>query len=256
MHWWIENTWICWGILPVLAAGVGYLLPVLCIEAYLPYGTSYMINHTKKQTRTEMIAKTQKRHPWSKQFYEGVMTVLGPVAFISGLLSALLAQSVLKLPTTNYPEPRDFILNLVLMEILGDFLLYCGHRVQHEFDFLWKFHSYHHAIDTPTPASTVYIHPIDSTLQGGLPILISNLVIQPHPLTFIAFAFSRVFQNTVNHSGMEHPVLNILCFRYLPGRASIRHHDLHHRFSSYPRNAKNYAEMFWVWDWLFGTMRT
>lgn len=40
-----------------------------------------------------------------------------------------------------------------------------GHRVQHEFEFLWEFHKKHHSIDTPTAASAVFIHPIDSTLQ-------------------------------------------------------------------------------------------
>lgn len=43
-----------------------------------------------------------------------------------------------------------------------------GHRVQHEFAFLWKFHAKHHAIDTPSPFSTLFIHPVDATLQVGL----------------------------------------------------------------------------------------
>ena len=32
------------------------------------------------------------------------------------------------------------------------------------------------------------------------------------------------------------------------------HHDYHHRFSNYGRNAKNYGEGFWFWDWAFGTL--
>lgn len=37
--------------------------------------------------------------------------------------------------------------------------------MQHESAFLWKFHSKHHAIDTPTPFSTLFIHPVDALLQ-------------------------------------------------------------------------------------------
>jgi hypothetical protein len=40
-----------------------------------------------------------------------------------------------------------------------------GHRVQHESKFLWRLHSKHHAIDTPSPFSTLFIDPTDAALQ-------------------------------------------------------------------------------------------
>jgi sterol desaturase/sphingolipid hydroxylase (fatty acid hydroxylase superfamily) len=46
--------------------------------------------------------------------------------------------------------------------------LHCGasgHRVQHESKFLWRLHSKHHAIDTPSPFSTLFIDPTDAALQ-------------------------------------------------------------------------------------------
>jgi sterol desaturase/sphingolipid hydroxylase (fatty acid hydroxylase superfamily) len=48
--------------------------------------------------------------------------------------------------------------------------------------------------------------------------------------------------------------INILSLKCLPGRASVAHHDAHHRFSNYSRNAKNYGESFVFWDWAFGTL--
>jgi len=256
MRWWLDQDCICWGLFPVIAAGFGYIIPVVLIESYLPYGVHFMINHTKKKTRTEMIADTQNRIPWMKQFKEGVNNVLGPAAIVSGILSSFLARYLQTKPTEDFPDLKNFVWNLILLEIIGDFGLYWGHRVQHEFDFLWEHHAYHHSIDTPTPASTVYIDPLDSFLQGSLPMMIAAVCVQPHPITFTLYVFSRVFQNTVNHSGMDHPFLNLICLRYtILGRAKVKHHDLHHRFSNYARNAKNYGEMFWVWDWMFGTLR-
>lgn len=41
----------------------------------------------------------------------------------------------------------------------------------------------------------------------------------------------------------------------LPFRASVAHHDAHHKYSSHPHNAKNYAESFWIWDAMFNTLR-
>jgi sterol desaturase/sphingolipid hydroxylase (fatty acid hydroxylase superfamily) len=39
----------------------------------------------------------------------------------------------------------------------------------------------------------------------------------------------------------------------LPFRASISHHDAHHKYSNHAGLARNYGETFWVWDALFGT---
>ena len=35
---------------------------------------------------------------------------------------------------------------------------------------------------------------------------------------------------------------------------SARSHDLHHYYSNYGTNSKNYGENFWLWDWAFGTL--
>jgi hypothetical protein len=40
--------------------------------------------------------------------------------------------------------------------------------MQHESKFLWKLHSKHHAIDTPSPFSTLFINPTDAALQVRL----------------------------------------------------------------------------------------
>ena len=59
--------------------------------------------------------------------------------------------------------------------------------------------------------------------------------------------------------GLDDRIVDILTLKCLPGRASIRHHDLHHRFGGTQKdgaNAKNYGENFWLWDWAFGTLST
>ena len=128
-------------------------------------------------------------------------------------------------------------------------------QVQHESEYLWKnYHSFHHSIGTPSPVSTLYIDEVDATLQGSLPIMFACLIIRPHPVTYSIFAGLRVAENVINHTGLDSSLMNILTLKCLPLRASIAHHDAHHRFSNYSRNAKNYAESFWVFDWMFGTL--
>jgi sterol desaturase/sphingolipid hydroxylase (fatty acid hydroxylase superfamily) len=43
------------------------------------------------------------------------------------------------------------------------------------------------------------------------------------------------------------------CLQVLPFRASIGHHDAHHKYSNHALRAKNYGETFWIWDALIGT---
>jgi sterol desaturase/sphingolipid hydroxylase (fatty acid hydroxylase superfamily) len=37
-------------------------------------------------------------------------------------------------------------------------------------------------------------------------------------------------------------------------QAPISHHDSHHKFMQFSKNAKNYGENWLLWDQLFGTM--
>jgi sterol desaturase/sphingolipid hydroxylase (fatty acid hydroxylase superfamily) len=46
----------------------------------------------------------------------------------------------------------------------------------------------------------------------------------------------------------------ICALQVLPLRASISHHDSHHKYSNHHLNAKNYGETFWIWDAMFGTL--
>ena len=95
---------------------------------------------------------------------------------------------------------------------------------------------------------------LDATLQGGLPMALAAAVARPCPAALYAFFFARVAENTLNHSGLDSPLLDALCLKALPFRVSAAFHDSHHRFSNHAKNARNYAESFWVFDWAFGTL--
>ena len=113
----------------------------------------------------------------------------------------------------------------------------------------------HHRLKTPTAVSTIYIDPVDMLLQASLPMLLATVATQAHPLVFLAYSFARVAKNTFNHAGLDSPWVRLVTLKFLPLRASVRHHDEHHRYSGYSGNAKNYGEGLWIWDALLGTSR-
>mmetsp|Transcript_31479 Transcript_31479/g.58619 ORF Transcript_31479/g.58619 Transcript_31479/m.58619 type:complete len:292 (-) Transcript_31479:700-1575(-) len=264
---WLNNHWLCWGLGPLLAAAYGFLVPTVLLEYSLHkeklYSKVYVQKNlieyrTSKNGRIADIAACQNKRSFSQQLTDSASLLLGFGAIVNGTTSALLCDYFI--PTVKYENPLPCLYgalaHLALMFIVGDFFLYWGHRIQHESEFLWKhFHSYHHQIDTPTAVSTLSIDTVDATLQGGLPLIFAAILIHPHPITFYAYVFLRLCDNVVNHSGLKNQFYtDLLALKFLPFRASAGHHDYHHKFSNYSKNAKNYAEYFLVWDQVFGTM--
>lgn len=264
---WLSNYWLCWGLGPVLAAAYGYCIPAFMLENSLQkeklYSNVYVQKNlieyrTSKNGRIAAIAACHEKRSFSVQLAESVNVLIGFTAMLNGVTSALLCNYFIPKPENLafFPCLYEALAHLLLMLIVGDFFLYWGHRIQHESLFLWThFHSYHHQIDTPTPISTLSIDTVDATLQGGLPIVIAALLVHPHPLTFYVYVFFRLCDNVINHSGLKNQFYaELLALKFLPFRASAGHHDYHHKFSNYSKNAKNYAEYFLVWDQIFGTM--
>jgi len=256
----MRNPWLCWGFAPFVSANVGYFGTVFFLEYLIRQGfmRSSMIEYGKSGDRPKAIEKTHERFmDFKAQLKNAAWNMLGPMAWINTLILPIIVSWVLKREVTKrYPTKLEFLAHFALLELVGDFFLYVGHRVQHEIPFLWeKCHSFHHSIDTPTPVSTVCIDPTDASLQGGLPILGACLVVNPHPITLSLYVMARLAENVVNHSGVENLFLNVLFLKVLPLRAPVSHHDSHHKFSNYGPHAKNYGENFIIWDYIFGTLK-
>lgn len=255
---WLQNPGLTWAVGPVVCYVLGYSLTAVAMEIAirLPWAKDKFITHIKGSDRTVSIQRTQEKVPFSKQLKCVLLQLFGPTAIVNGLVGYY-AFTKLKhgIEYPLLPPLASAISQVIALQVIGDFFLYWGHRIQHDIPYLWKnFHSLHHTLDTPTPIGTIYIDSVDATLQGALPILLSTAIVQPHPLCAYIYTFLRLAENVLNHSGLESTLLNVLFLKVLPGRASVSHHDYHHKFSNYSGNAKNYAEFFWVWDYIFGTL--
>jgi sterol desaturase/sphingolipid hydroxylase (fatty acid hydroxylase superfamily) len=256
---WLENKWLCWGVGPILAANVGFFVTCVLLELLAPsLGQSQFITYSKDKSRDKFLAATQSRVSFMTQLKFCFWTMLGPTALFNGVVSAFIGDYLFpfKAGGTVVPPVTIMLLQVFLLLLIGDFGLYWGHRIQHSVPFLWKHcHSLHHTLDTPSPVSTLYIDGFDAFLQAALPILVSSLVVRPHPVSYYVYIALRLCDNAVNHCGLEpHPIIDLFTLKFLPFRASVGHHDSHHKYSGYTGAAKNYAEYFWIWDYMFGTL--
>eukprot|EP01047_Picozoa_sp_COSAG01_P082455 COSAG01_NODE_16849_length_1199_cov_2.138182_1_plen_306_part_00 len=290
---WVATSWLVWGVLPFLAVNVGFWCTALPLEYILhrvlqaekdeaaaAVATAAAAMHAAQQISSSTIAP-RVRSWWTRCFrtvkYDGVSRaaalaqararlsfkqqlraaawqISGPMAIGGAAAGAIVIPLLVPRPSSPWPTLRELFIQLTVMELAGDFALYWGHRVQHESTYLWQhFHCHHHTVRTPSPISTLYIDSVDATLQATLPLFFGGILAQPHPVCFAVYCCVRVAENTLNHSGMESPLLTMLSLKFLPLRASASFHDYHHRYSNYAGKAKNYSENFVIWDWIFGT---
>eukprot|EP00759_Apiculatamorpha_spiralis_P003974 PhF_6_TR12255/c0_g1_i1/m.19419 len=255
-----ENKFLCWGLLPSLCVAISFTTIIGLMELLIriPFMQRYMIVYGKdKKPRNEWIAQTQQKVPFTTQLRSSMISVWGPLNLLSATVNAYLFDFVVGPPDTVFPSLTTFAVQICLMALVADFFLYWGHRVQHMNEYLWKnCHSVHHTLATPTSAGTAYINDIDTILQAASSIIGCCLVVRPHPVAFWLYCGFHVGNNALNHSGLDCWWLNILTLKVLPFRCSNTLHDAHHRYSNYGKNAKNFAEMFWIWDYVFGTLST
>lgn len=128
--------------------------------------------------------------------------------------------------------------------LLSDFLIYWGHRLQHKYDFLWRFHKVHHTAETLDWLAAHREHPIDSIYTVGiinLPAMILGFNLNALAV-FVAF---RGIWAIYIHSNVR---LNLGLLKTVIGSP-----DLHHWHHDKERNRGNYANISPIMDLLFGT---
>jgi sterol desaturase/sphingolipid hydroxylase (fatty acid hydroxylase superfamily) len=143
-----------------------------------------------------------------------------------------------------------FILcGLLIMDLVGAWLV---HYLQHKIKWMWKFHLIHHA-DTHVDASTANRHhPGESIFRFLFTVL--AILISGAPIWLVLLYQSvSVLLSQFNHANIRlpHAVDKALSLVIV----SPNMHKVHHHYVQ-PYTDSNYANIFSVWDRLFGTFKT
>lgn len=128
--------------------------------------------------------------------------------------------------------------------LLSDLLIYWGHRLQHKYDFLWRFHKVHHTAETLDWLAAHREHPLDSIYTIGIINLPALLLGFNLDSLIIIVAFRGIWAIYI-HSNVR---LNIGAIKMLIGSP-----DLHHWHHDKERDRGNYANISPLMDILFGT---
>jgi sterol desaturase/sphingolipid hydroxylase (fatty acid hydroxylase superfamily) len=173
------------------------------------------------------------------------------LAAIQSQLVGLLADTGFVAPTleTFFPVLREApLITFFLYVLILDFGEYWRHRLQHSIGWWWALHSIHHAQRQMTFWSDDRNHILDEAIAalwfGAIALLIGVTPAQ-FPLLLLLMRLVEAF----SHGNIR------LSFGGIGERlvVSPRYHRLHHGILSTAEHGKNYAVLFPIWDWLFGT---
>jgi sterol desaturase/sphingolipid hydroxylase (fatty acid hydroxylase superfamily) len=170
-------------------------------------------------------------------FGAAAVWLLGIVAQHLGGLSSLAS---VQASVAALPLP----IQLGLALVLGDFVAYWGHRLQHRVDFLWRFHSVHHTAEKLDWLAAHREHPLDGIYTQtlvNLPAIALGLSLE-HAFGLVAF---RSLWAILIHANVRIPLG--------PVRMMFGAPELHHWHHARRRDVGNYANLAPWLDWLFGT---
>lgn len=178
--------------------------------------------------------------------------MIGQYLFFNGAVLWLLGctDHWVRAATPQVVRERVHALNvwiqLPLIILLGDFLIYWGHRLQHRVGFLWRFHSIHHSAEHLDWLAAHREHPLDSIYTEflvNLPIFALGFPVR----SLAYFAAFRGLWAIFIHCNVR---LSIGPLRMLIGAP-----ELHHGHHDRDKDAGNYGNVSPLMDLLFGTYR-
>lgn len=149
-------------------------------------------------------------------------------------------------PVQSYIGSQPFLLQLLLIMLLTDFVQYWLHRAFHQVPALWRFHAVHHSAKTMDWLAGARMHFLEVIVlraTTALPML--TLGFDPNAVQ-IYILIVYVYSSFV-HSNVGWDLSTIERFFVTP-----RFHHWHHGSEAEAIDV-NYAIHFPLLDWLFGT---
>ncbi len=150
-------------------------------------------------------------------------------------------------PLLNQYPVLGFLTYLIAL----DFFDYWIHRAQHASNRWWALHSLHHSQQHMTVWSDNRNHLVDDFARDGI-MAMAALIIGVPPGQFLwLIAFSQILQS-LQHGNVR------LSFGAIGDRILVSpfFHRLHHAVGTGHEGARrgcNFAVLFPIWDWMFGT---
>lgn len=151
-----------------------------------------------------------------------------------------------------YLVELPFWAKLFISVALYDVTAYWIHRGTHEIPLLWRFHRVHHS-DTTMDSSTVFrFHPLELILVFGIGNIVTAALFGTDVFSMALYYFFLYLFFFFEHANLKYP-------NWLNSTLGLifvmpDHHRVHHQQNQFYTDS-NFADIFIIWDRLFGTFK-
>lgn len=142
-----------------------------------------------------------------------------------------------------------YVLDIVVVLLVYDFIYYLTHRFLFHGDILRKVHGLHHQARDISYIDASYVHPVETFM--GLMIYVISITITSlafDGLHAVSAAFAYVIWtqiNTINHTKFNLDYFPFKTLNYLTDKHQVHHINM---------NMGNYSSITPLFDWMFGTL--
>jgi sterol desaturase/sphingolipid hydroxylase (fatty acid hydroxylase superfamily) len=192
---------------------------------------------------------------WKRYKHAGVNLIFLFTTIILNLLLGSITIIACKWVSTHHfgllyvlhlPLWANIVVGLFFMDFFGQ---YAPHYLMHKVKWMWKFHMIHHS-DTKVDVTTgTRHHPGEWLFRECSTILGVFLIGIPIGYYFLYRSVAAIFTH-FNHANIRVPLWIDKPLSYI--FVSPNMHKVHHHFKR-PYTDTNYANIFSLWDRLFGT---
>ena len=173
-----------------------------------------------------------------------LLTLVAPFVVSTGVaLGGWLSQS---LATGWWPGEWPLLLQIVLVLVIGELPGYWIHRLEHEWEWLWRFHAVHHSAPRLYWLNAGRFHPIDS-LMTYVPSYLFLVVLGCDEVMLAYFGLVTAVHGIFQHANLQ---LRLGPLNWFFSMAEL--HRWHHSRTVYEAN-HNYGQTIIIWDWAFDT---
>ncbi|MGX1362286.1 sterol desaturase family protein [Bradyrhizobium elkanii] len=179
------------------------------------------------------------------QFVNGWLIMVGVVVVVT--MAVLVNQSLLPSAVKQAIDGLPYLVQAVLVILIGDLGVYWTHRILHAVPAMWQIHAVHHAVEELDWLAAVHQHPLDVAFMKAGSLF---------PLFALGFSTEAIGTYILVYYWQAYLVHANVRLNYGPLRYILVSPEFHHWHHSSEKEArdKNFAGMISFYDWLFGSV--
>jgi sterol desaturase/sphingolipid hydroxylase (fatty acid hydroxylase superfamily) len=143
-------------------------------------------------------------------------------------------------------------LQLILSVMLFDFVTYWFHRMAHNLPLIWRLHRVHHSDTKMDASSNLRSHPIEFIFWFGPSNVIAAAIFGLSSWSLAVYFLIITPLFFLEHSNLKFPLWLDKTVGLIFTTPNM--HKLHHEQDQYYTDS-NYADIFILWDRVFGTFK-